>query len=180
MNKDSFEKALKNKLPDRAVDFDAEAAWKRLEARRKRDKKPLIYWWLTGLALLLISTGVWYGVSMQKQNRTAENIPNQPTQIAQKTTSANTQPSTDYTENEDQEFGSNTPEPKTNQYLTEEPVSASQSTGATTKKQKRPKKLYRLERAQTVQPGAPQVCSVTKPGIIAAKERQHPIEQLRT
>ena len=135
MNKDSFEKALKNKLPDRAVDFDAEAAWKRLEARRKRDKKPLIYWWLTGLALLLISTGVWYGVSMQKQNRTAENNPNQPTQIAQKTTSANTQPSADYTENEDQEFGSNTPEPKTNQHLTEEPVSASQSTGATTKKQ---------------------------------------------
>ncbi|MCB9331651.1 MAG: hypothetical protein H6574_11245 [Lewinellaceae bacterium] len=63
MNKDSFDKALKNKLPDSAADFDVEAAWTDLELRRRKQPKRrgLVWWfWAAGFALLLGGGATWW------------------------------------------------------------------------------------------------------------------------
>ncbi|MCB0524153.1 MAG: hypothetical protein KDC86_06500 [Saprospiraceae bacterium] len=53
MNKDSFEKGLKNSLPGSVHDFDPDAAWDALEARRKKPKRRGLVWYFAGAALLL-------------------------------------------------------------------------------------------------------------------------------
>lgn len=61
MNKDSFDKALKNKIPDAATDFDLEAAWNSLEARRQRSKRRfIVLWWWLAASLLLGGTAGWW------------------------------------------------------------------------------------------------------------------------
>lgn len=59
MNKDLFEKALKDNLPNSATDFDVDAAWEALEARRKKPRRRVIFWYFAGAMLLLCGIIGW-------------------------------------------------------------------------------------------------------------------------
>lgn len=55
MSKDWFEKNLRENYPPEAHDFDADAAWAALEARRrKRRRRPFVFWWTSALGVLLL------------------------------------------------------------------------------------------------------------------------------
>ncbi|MBL7797518.1 MAG: hypothetical protein JNJ90_13565 [Saprospiraceae bacterium] len=55
MNKDWFEKNLRENYPPEAHDFDADAAWAALEARRrKKRRRPFVFWWTSALGVLLL------------------------------------------------------------------------------------------------------------------------------
>ncbi|MEZ4918526.1 MAG: hypothetical protein R2792_05415 [Saprospiraceae bacterium] len=61
MSKDLFDNKLKNKIPDQAENFDAEAAWAKLEKRRKEKKRRPILWWIWIPGLLVLGAGAWFG-----------------------------------------------------------------------------------------------------------------------
>lgn len=68
MNKDWFDKALKNKLPDSATDFDLEAAWTALESRRrKKPRRRVLAWWLLAGFILLAGGGTAWWWSAQPE-----------------------------------------------------------------------------------------------------------------
>jgi len=55
MSKDWFENALRDKYPAEAHDFDTDAAWTALEARRrKKRRRPFVFWWTSALGILLL------------------------------------------------------------------------------------------------------------------------------
>lgn len=69
MNKDWFEQRLRSNYPDEAHDFDADAAWARLQARRQKRRRPFgFWWWGAGLLLTLVGWGLWQGISMNSDS----------------------------------------------------------------------------------------------------------------
>jgi len=64
MNKDWFEKALREGYPNEAKNFDTDAAWAALEARRrKKRRRPVVFWWMaSAIGVLLLgaaSLALW-------------------------------------------------------------------------------------------------------------------------
>lgn len=55
MSKDWFEKSLRENYPSEVHDFDADAAWAALEARRRnKRRRPFVFWWTAVLGMLLL------------------------------------------------------------------------------------------------------------------------------
>lgn len=63
MSKDWFEKSFRDNYPPEVHDFDADAAWAALEARRrKKRRRPFVFWWISALGVLLLgaaSLALW-------------------------------------------------------------------------------------------------------------------------
>jgi hypothetical protein len=63
MSKDWFEKALRDNYPAEAHDFDTDAAWSALEARRRKNRRrPFAFWWVSAAGVVLLGAAVvfWY------------------------------------------------------------------------------------------------------------------------
>ncbi|MBK9335650.1 MAG: hypothetical protein IPM98_03275 [Lewinellaceae bacterium] len=59
MSKDWFEKALRDNYPAEAHDFDTDAAWAALEARRrKKRRRPFLFWWVSAIGVMLLGAAV--------------------------------------------------------------------------------------------------------------------------
>lgn len=97
MSKDWFEKALRDNYPAEAHDFDTDAAWSALEARRRKNRRrPFAFWWVSAAGVVLLGAAVlfWYspgsdetlplqklqsapGVSQQESVVAADKSPNE-------------------------------------------------------------------------------------------------------
>ncbi|MEQ1745896.1 MAG: hypothetical protein ABMA02_10745 [Saprospiraceae bacterium] len=67
MNKDWFDQTLRDKYPAEASDFDTDAAWAALQARRGRKRRRAAFWWFAGASIATLGAAVLFWPKAEQQ-----------------------------------------------------------------------------------------------------------------